>query len=100
MDITQRIDDLAQVLESAKSRSLGGGAIVDREKALQLIADIRASLPTELAEAQDIIASAGELRAAAQKQADAVVAAVMIWGSFFAGMTSIWSGRPPNKAKI
>ena len=75
VEITERIDALAEVLESAKSRSLGGGAIVDREKALQLIAEIRAALPTELQEAQEVIAGATEVRQSAQAQATAAIAA-------------------------
>jgi cell division septum initiation protein DivIVA len=74
VDITQRIDALAEVLAAGKSRTLGGGAVVDREKALRIIDDIRASLPTELDRAGEVIASATTIQNNAQVKADSLLA--------------------------
>ena len=74
MDTIQGIDALAEVLAAAKPRALGSGAIVDREQAMRIIDDIRAALPTEIINAQELMGSIEELRSSAKADAEEIIA--------------------------
>ena len=54
MDISQTLDALAEVIAAAKPRALGGGAIIDREQAAQLVEHARSVLPEEIRQAKRI----------------------------------------------
>lgn len=74
MDTVQKVDALAEVVAAAKPRALGGGAIIDREQAMQIIEDIRATLPTEILNAQELLGSIESIRTSAQVESDEIVA--------------------------
>lgn len=74
MDTIQRIDTLAEVIAAAKPRALGGGAIIDREQAMRIIEDIRATLPMEILNAQELLESTESIRTSAQADSDQLVA--------------------------
>lgn len=74
MDTIQGIDALADVLAAAKPRALGAGAIIDREEAMRIIDDVRAALPTEIINAQELLGSIEELRSSAKASAEEIVA--------------------------
>lgn len=70
MDTIQGIDSLAEVLATAKPRALGAGAIIDREQAMQLIEEIRASLPMEIINAQELLGSVHDIQRTARADAE------------------------------
>lgn len=72
MDISQTLDALAEVIAAAKPRALGGGAIIDRDAAAQLVEHARAVLPEEIRQAQGILAERDALIAEGQVVADQV----------------------------
>lgn len=74
MDTTHGIDQLVEVMEAAKPRALGGGVIIDREQAMRLIEEIRATLPTEIIDAQELLASLESIRSSAVTDAEEIVA--------------------------
>jgi len=73
VEISQSIDALTQVLVDGKARALGSGAVVDREAALRIVDDIKASLPTELLAAQELLDKAEAVRDSASAQAQEVL---------------------------
>ena len=73
VDISQSIDALTQVLVDGKARALGSGAVVDRESALRIVDDIKASLPTELLAAQELLDKTEAIRDSANAQAQEVL---------------------------
>lgn len=72
MDIMQTLDALAEVVAAAKPRALGGGAIIDRDQAMQLVDTARASVPDEIRQAQGVIAERDLVIANAHAEADQV----------------------------
>lgn len=70
MDITSTLDALAEVIATAKPRALGGGAIIDRDAAGQLVDQARAALPDEIRQAQGILAERDAVIAEAQAEAE------------------------------
>jgi cell division septum initiation protein DivIVA len=74
VETMQGIDELAEVVAAAKPRALGAGAIIDREQAMRIIDDIRATLPTEIVNAQELLGSIEEIRSTARADADEMIA--------------------------
>ena len=85
MDISESLDALAEVIGAAKPRALGGGAIIDKDAAVQLLDQARASVPDEVRQAQGVLAErdivianahaeADQIRGSARAEADRMVA--------------------------
>jgi len=85
VDISQNLDALAEVIGAAKPRALGGGAIIDKDAATQLLEQARAGVPEEIRQAHGVLAErdivisnahaeADQIRAAARAEADRMVA--------------------------
>lgn len=72
MDITATLDALAEVIASARPRALGGGAIIDREHAMQLVEQARTTLPEEIRQAQGVLAERDIVVANAHSEADQI----------------------------
>lgn len=86
MEITQALDALAEVISEARPRALGGGAIIDRDRAMQLVAEVQQSLPEEMQRANGVLAErdalidaaaadAEQIRARALQEAEALISA-------------------------
>ncbi|MBQ1223326.1 MAG: hypothetical protein IIX84_03475 [Oscillospiraceae bacterium] len=68
------INQLNELLEEAWTIPLSGGkAAVDRERVSELLKEINASYPEELAQARAVLAAQNDLRAAAERDADAII---------------------------
>jgi hypothetical protein len=72
VDITATLDALAEVVASAKPRALGGGAIIDRDRALQLLEQARTTLPEEIRQARGVLAERDIVVANAHAEADQI----------------------------
>lgn len=70
MDITTTLDALAEVIATARPRALGGGAIIDKDAAAQLVEQARAVLPEEIRQAQGILAERDAVIAEAQAEVE------------------------------
>ena len=70
MQINDLINQLISRLESAKKQTLGSGFVIgDKEELISLVADIRALLPTVVADAERIIHQQTELLNSATNKA-------------------------------
>ena len=72
MDITQALDSVTELVSQAKSRALGGGAIIDKDRAMQLIEEIREALPEEIHRANGVLAERDSLIDAAASEAEQI----------------------------
>ena len=68
------INQLNELLEEAWTIPLSGGkAAVDRERVTELLNEINSSYPEELAQARAVLSAQNDLRAAAERDADAII---------------------------
>ena len=71
--ITELLDELYNMVSDAWSLPLGAEkCVIERNKALDLLDEIRAQFPTELAEAQRLVSARSEFIANAKKEADSM----------------------------
>lgn len=74
MDVDQRLEELAQIVEQAKSVPLSASCMVNRAQVLDFIEDIREALPTSLSDADDLLAEREAVVAEGRREADRLVA--------------------------
>jgi cell division septum initiation protein DivIVA len=72
VDITEALDALAQVISEARPRALGGGAIIDRERAMALMQEVQQSVPEEIRRAHGVLGERDALIEAAAAEADQI----------------------------
>ena len=71
--VDELLDMLFQMIDEAKNVPLSGDkCMVERDKALDLLDEIRAQFPMELAEAKKLLASRNEYIASAKREADLI----------------------------
>ena len=72
-DVQRLLDMLYSMIDEAKSMPLSSDkCILERDKALDLLDEIRAQFPMELAEAKKLIAARTEYIASAKREADSL----------------------------
>ena len=72
-NVEELLDMLYEMIDEAKAVPLASDrCMVDRDKALDLLDDIRAQFPVELAEAKKLMASRNDYIASAKREADAI----------------------------
>ena len=75
MSIEEILDQLDELLDRSWSLPLTGGrCVVDADKVRELIDDVRINMPTEIRQAQSIVADRTEIVNTAKKEAEAIVA--------------------------
>ena len=71
--VDEMLDELFEMIDEAKNAPLSSEkCIIERDKALDLIEDIKAQFPVELAEAKKILNARSEYVAAAKREADEI----------------------------
>jgi cell division septum initiation protein DivIVA len=73
--LTGILDALAAAVESARAMPMSSSVLVNRAELLDLVDQARDVLPSQLSQADDVLAAAGAARTAAQADADAIVEA-------------------------
>lgn len=74
MSIEQVLDTLDELLDKSWNLPLSGGrCVVDAEKVRDLIDDIRINLPTEIKQAQSIVADRNEILAVAKREGEQII---------------------------
>lgn len=74
MEIYDRIEDLARLVETARAVPLSTSCVLPRGDALDLLDDIRAALPAAVKEADEVLAERDDLLAEAHRQSEQTVA--------------------------
>lgn len=73
MSVEELLDALYEMLEDAKGVPLSGDkCMVERDKALDILDDIRAQFPVEFAEARKLLSTRNDYLAAAKREAELV----------------------------
>jgi cell division septum initiation protein DivIVA len=71
--VEELLDMLFDMIDEAKNAPLSSEkCVIERDKALDLVEDIKAQFPVELAEAKKILNARGEYVAAAKREADEI----------------------------
>jgi hypothetical protein len=73
MDITSRIQQLEELIMVAKSMPLSSSVLVNREEVLELIQEMRASLPEEIKQARWVVKDREQLLAKARRDAEQLI---------------------------
>lgn len=73
MDLTARIHQLEEMVRDAKSMPLSSSALLNRDEVLELIEQMKDSLPDEIKQARWIVKDREELLAKARRDAEAMV---------------------------
>lgn len=75
MDIHDTLQEAISLLDGARPRAFGAGAVVDRDRLLQLLNHARETLPEEILAAASILAQRTQIVAGAQQEAEQLRAA-------------------------
>ena len=71
--VEELLDMLFEMIDEAKNAAFTSDkCVIERDRALDLIDDIRSQFPIELAEAQKIMANRNELMASAKREAESI----------------------------
>ena len=73
MDLTTRLTELEEMVRDAKSMPLSSSALLNRDEVLDLIEDLKSSLPDEIKQARWVVKDREELLAKARRDAEAMV---------------------------
>jgi F0F1-type ATP synthase membrane subunit b/b' len=73
MDLTARLTELEEMVRDAKSMPLSSSALLNRDEVLDLIEDLKSSLPDEIKQARWVVKDREELLAKARRDAEAMV---------------------------
>ena len=75
MDLAARLQQLEDLVRDAKSMPLSSSALLNREEVLELVAEMRESLPEEIKQARWVVKDREELLAKARHEGEAIVEA-------------------------
>jgi vacuolar-type H+-ATPase subunit H len=73
MDLAAQLQQLEELVREAKSMPLSSSALVNREEALELIAEMKGSLPDEIKQARWVVKDREELLTKARRDAESIV---------------------------
>ena len=73
MDLAGRLQQLEDMVRDAKSMPLSSSALVNREEVLEMLTEMRESLPEEIKQARWIVKDREELLAKARHEAERIV---------------------------
>ena len=72
--VDELLDMLFDMIDEAKNAAFGGGkCVIERDRALDIIEDVKKQFPVELAEARKILNARNEYVAAARREAEEVL---------------------------
>ena len=74
MDLTDRIEELAQLIEEAKTVPLSSSAVINREEILDLLAEMKSVVPEEVREARWMVQDREELIERARVEGERIMA--------------------------
>lgn len=73
MDIAGRLQQLEELIAQAKSMPLSSSVLVNREEALELVAEAREALPEEIKQARWVVKDRENLLAKARRDAEGII---------------------------
>ncbi len=73
MDILHLVDRLEELVAEARRMPIGQGVVIDRRRILELVDQMRSSVPWEVRDARDIVADKEAIIEEARREADGIV---------------------------
>ena len=73
MDIASRLQQLEELIAEAKSMPLSTSVLVNREEVLEMVQELRASLPEEIKQARWVVKDREQLLTKARRDAESIV---------------------------
>jgi cell division septum initiation protein DivIVA len=73
LNVQQKLDALAELIENARAMPMSASCIVNRAEVLDLLDDVRATLPQALADAQGLLARQDAVVAEGRHEADRII---------------------------
>jgi hypothetical protein len=73
MDLIERVDELQLLVEEAKAVPLSSSAVINRDEFLELLAQLKESVPEEVRQARWMSRDRDELLARARKEAERII---------------------------
>ena len=73
MDVQRKLDALAELIEQARAMPMSASAIINRAEVLELVDDIRASLPAQLSDAELLLGRRDQVVADGRLEADRII---------------------------
>ncbi len=74
MDILHLVDRLEELVAEARRMPIGQGVVIDRRRILELVDQMRSSVPWEVRDARDIVNEKDALLEEARREAEGIVA--------------------------
>ncbi|MDH6137016.1 vacuolar-type H+-ATPase subunit H [Kitasatospora sp. MAA4] len=73
MDVQNKVDEIVAAVENARSMPMSSSCVVNRAELVAMLQELREALPTELAQAQSVMADHEQLVADARGEADLII---------------------------
>ncbi|AXI79597.1 ATP synthase F0 subunit B [Peterkaempfera bronchialis] len=73
MDVQNRLDDIVAAVESARSMPMSASCVVNRSELLGLLRELREALPSEISQAQAVMADHEQVVAEARAEAERII---------------------------
>lgn len=73
VDVQEKLDDIVAALENARSMPMSASCVVNRSELLGLLEELRESLPSEISQAQAVMADHQQVVAEARAEAERII---------------------------
>ncbi|UYQ64642.1 ATP synthase F0 subunit B [Streptomyces peucetius] len=73
MDVQKKLDEIVEVVQSARSMPMSASCVVNRADLLAMLEEVRDALPGSLAQAQELIGGREELVEQARREAERII---------------------------
>lgn len=72
MGVEELLDSLYEMIDEARGVPMGGKCLIDRDKALDILDDVRAQFPVEFAESRKLLSTRNDYLASAKREAELI----------------------------
>jgi F0F1-type ATP synthase membrane subunit b/b' len=100
MDAQAKLDQITELVESAKSMPLSASVLVNKTELLALLDELRAALPDELREAQWVIKDRDEVIEAGRKEADRIIADAKVEAARLVSRTEVMKSATEEAGRV
>lgn len=100
MDAQAKLDQITEMVESAKSMPLSASVLVNKAEMLTHLDELRAALPEELREAQWVIKDRDEVVEAGRKDAERIIAEAKVEATRLMSRTEVMQAATKEAARI
>jgi SPX domain protein involved in polyphosphate accumulation len=100
MDAQAKLDEIVEMVESAKSMPLSASVLVNKAEMLALLDELRAALPEELREAQWVIKDRDEVIDQGRKEAERIIADARAEQARLVGRTEVMQAATKEADRV